>query len=193
MNQQADKHNDAHQIAEILDRLARIMLVEGHASGLKPVQWEALRYLARANRFSSTPGALTRFLSATKGTVSQTLIALERKGLIEKYPDPGDRRSVRLQLTHTGKEYLAEDPLHALREAAAVLSAPAQASLNHNLRDLLARRLAINQGRPFGLCRQCRYFKNNKEAAAPYHCTLLNLPLYDADADKICIEQEAIV
>ena len=39
----------------LLERLARVLQNEAHTGGLKPTQWEALRYLARANRFSRTP------------------------------------------------------------------------------------------------------------------------------------------
>ena len=39
----------AEQIRMRLERLARLMRQTGHAAGLNPVQWEALRYLARAN------------------------------------------------------------------------------------------------------------------------------------------------
>ena len=35
-------------------------------------------------RSANSPGALTRYLGATKGTVSQTLMALARKGYVSK-------------------------------------------------------------------------------------------------------------
>ena len=54
-----------------LERLARLMRAKEHEDGLNPAQWESLRYLARANRFSNSPGALTRYLGATKGTMVQ--------------------------------------------------------------------------------------------------------------------------
>jgi hypothetical protein len=38
--------------------------------GLQPVQFEALHYLTRCNRYSDTPMAVTEFLGQTKGTVS---------------------------------------------------------------------------------------------------------------------------
>ena len=67
-------------IAWPLERLTRLMRAGEHEGGLNPAQWEALRYLARANRFSRTPAALADFLGTTRGTVSQTVIALERTG-----------------------------------------------------------------------------------------------------------------
>jgi DNA-binding MarR family transcriptional regulator len=101
-------------IAFVLERLARLMRSEEHAEGLNPAQWEGLRYLGRANRFSNSPGALTRYLGATKGTVSQTLMALERKGFIAKSSRPGEKRSITLRLTTRGESALARDPWNRL-------------------------------------------------------------------------------
>ncbi len=71
---------------------------------LGPAQWEALRFVARANRllatFSRTPAALAGSISgSTRGTVSQVLIALEQKGHLTREPSERDRRSVVLELT----------------------------------------------------------------------------------------------
>src|SRR6266540_3826854 len=91
------------QIVQSLERLSRLMRASEFGDGLNPAQWEALRYLARANRFSNSPGALTRYLAATKGTISQTVIALERKGYIAKANRPGEKRSIILTLTARGE------------------------------------------------------------------------------------------
>ena len=72
----------ALRAASLIDRLGRLMRSGEHAGDLNPAQWEALRYLARANRFSRTPAALAQYLGSTRGTVSQTLIALEDHGRI---------------------------------------------------------------------------------------------------------------
>ncbi|MEM9195330.1 MAG: MarR family transcriptional regulator [Myxococcota bacterium] len=47
--------------------------------------------------------ALTDYFGVTKGTVSQTLKALERRGLIEKRNDPDDGRRQRCSFTEEGK------------------------------------------------------------------------------------------
>src|SRR5437868_13866561 len=94
----------------VLERLARLMRASEHDGDLNPAQWEALRYLARANRFSNSPAALTRYLGATKGTISQTLMALDRKGYIAKAERPGEKRSITLTLTVKGKEKLKQHP-----------------------------------------------------------------------------------
>ena len=72
------------RLPDLLTRAARLIAGDGHQGGLKPVQWQALRYLESANRFSRTPGALAAWLGQTKGTVAQTLIARARKGLVTR-------------------------------------------------------------------------------------------------------------
>ncbi len=175
---------------ELLERLARLIANDGHAQRLKPAQWEALRYLARANRFSRTPGGLTAWLGATKGTVSQTVMSLERAGLVTKSGHPADRRSVRLALTPAGRAMLARDEIAALRHSAAGLPAAVRAGLEDGLRALLAARLAATGQRPFGICRDCRHFARG--SGGDHFCRLLEEPLSDDDSRLICVEQEPV-
>ena len=92
---------------DYLERIASLMRAWAREqplmADLQPIQLSALNYLARCNRYSNTPLGVTDFLGLTKGTVSQSLKALEAKGLIEKRPDALDRRSVHLELTEEGR------------------------------------------------------------------------------------------
>ncbi|WP_420349252.1 MarR family winged helix-turn-helix transcriptional regulator [Pelagibius sp.] len=175
----------------LLERLARVLQNEAHSEGLKPTQWEALRYLGRANRFSRTPSGVTAYLGMTKGTVSQTLNALERKGLIGKRIDPQDRRQVALRLTAKGSRLLARDPIEALLRGTAGLSAEQRETLTEGLQRLLAETLRRRGGQPFGLCRTCRHFSAEDPAGSPHRCRLLEVPLTEEDGGLICAEQEA--
>ncbi len=103
---------------ELLDRMGRIVHGLQFALGLNPAQWEALRFLARANRYSRSPTALAEFLGTTKGTASQTLIALESKGVVKRTRRASDRRSVELEVTPLGLELIEKDPLAPVIEAA---------------------------------------------------------------------------
>ena len=176
---------------ELIERLARLVTNEGRVHGLKPAQWEALRYLARANRFSRTPGGLTAYLGLTKGTVSQTLMALERTGLIEKTAHPGDGRSVRLDLTEKGRALLAFDGMASIREAFETLPAPLRATLGDGIAALVGSVLAARSGRAFGICRDCRHFAADARGDGRHYCQLLKQPLNGAEAGEICQEQEA--
>ena len=175
----------------MIDRLARIAAHDAHTAGLKPVQWEALRFLARANRFSRTPGALTAYLGATKGTVSQTLMTLERAGYVEKSADDADRRTVRLELTDTGRDMLARDGTERMRSALKSISEADREALATGAAALLKARIAIDGGRPFGICRDCRFFERDAQGPAQHFCRLMTEPLSEGDAANICVEQEA--
>ncbi len=177
-------------IPVLLERLSRVLQNEAHAGGLKPTQWEALRYLARANRFSRSPTAVTAYLGVTKGTVSQTLNALERKGLIRKAADPGDRRNLTIEVTPAGTALLARDPVEALIQSAGKLSAQQRRDLSVGLETLLKAALDRRGGRPFGPCRSCRFFQKRARGGAPHRCALLEVPLTGEDSARICIEQE---
>jgi DNA-binding MarR family transcriptional regulator len=179
------------RVADLIERLGRLADTLQRSGGMVPAQWEALRYLSRANRYSRHPGALAAFLGATKGTVSQTVIALERKGLVVRSDDPRDRRSVHVDLTEAGRGILAHDPLGDLVDAARGLPETATARLSADLTALLWG-LQQRLGRPgFGVCVSCRFFQRNAagdEAGGPHRCGLTREPLGDADARHICIE-----
>jgi len=182
---------DGRMIAWPLERLARVMRAREHEGGLNPAQWEALRFLARANRFSDSPMALTRYLGATKGTISQTLMALERKGFITKSLRPGKRKSLRLGLTAEGRALLARDPWAALANATEDLGPKTRRRMQRGLEELLAEELKRSRLASFGLCATCRFFRERGRAEdqnGPHLCMLFEDALSSDDAGKICIE-----
>lgn len=179
---------EAAHLIDRLDRLAR----RGEAGSLNPAQWEALRFIARANRFSRTPAALAEYLGSTRGTVSQTLITLERKGYVTRDTDVRDRRSIALGLTPLGEHALAHDPIRALAADLAAARAVDLESLVDSLRDALHIMITRNGGRAFGACHACRHFRRGegKSGRMPHYCALLGEPLSDADSGAICVEQD---
>lgn len=192
MSSDDEDSGDGRMIAWPLERLARVMRAREHEDGLNPAQREALRYLARANRFSNTPGALTRYLGATKGTISQTLMALERKGLVAKAAR--DSRAVRLSLTEKGQAALARDPWTELAADAAELGGKTRRRMQRGLEELLARELQRAELASFGICAGCRFFREkgrDGDARGPHLCMLFEDALTDDDAGRICIEHAA--
>lgn len=177
-----------HTLTELLRRLSRVLQNEGHAGGLNPVQQDALRYLARANRFSRTPSAVAAYLGSTKGTVSQTVRALTQKGLVEKQSDPENGRIVRLSLTASGKSMLDADQLSAIGACVDSLPAPQRRAAEGALETLLSQVLAARGGRPFGVCRTCRHFREGDGDRVSATCGLLSVPLSTEDSGMICAE-----
>lgn len=180
------------RLPDLLERIGRLLRSVRHRNErLNPAQWEALRYLGRANRYSRTPTALTHYLGATKGTVSQTVIALERKGLLRRATDPRDRRGIRLGLTARGRANLENDPMVVLLDA---VDSALLERLETGLSDLLLHLQQRNQHRPFGQCGTCRFFRRGAaigESGGPNRCGLTLEPLADFEAEQICAEHDA--
>jgi DNA-binding MarR family transcriptional regulator len=185
-----DKIENA-SIAWPLERLTRLMRTGEHEGGLNPAQWEALRYLSRANRFSNSPIALTRFLGSTKGTISQTIKALERKGFITKAPRQDEGRSICLSLTPKGTDALKHDPLAEFSKSLDDLSGKSRRRLAKGLADLLETDLKRREQLSFGICSSCRHFREKGREAdghGPHSCMLFDVGLSQADSQLICVE-----
>jgi len=186
-----DDKTDGRMIVWPLERLARLMRAREHDDGLNPAQWEALRFLSRANRFSNSPGALTRYLGATKGTVSQTLIALERKGYIARALREGGRKSISLSLTAKGVEALTRDPWADLARAAEDLGGKTKRRLQRGLAELLEQEIGRSGVASFGVCPTCRFFRErgrSDDAKGPHLCMAFEEALTEADTSRICHE-----
>lgn len=176
----------AAAVDDLLQRLRRAARQREFAHGLLPAQWEALRYLSRANAMSRTPGALATFLGTTRGTVSQTLAALESKGCIARVRSERDRRVVRLELTESGRALLARDPQRSIRNAVDDLPQEISGIMARGLKAVVERldRKALQS---FGICRSCRHFEGDGRLDAMRRCQLTGEPIAPAAADQICI------
>lgn len=167
---------------ERLERLARLLRTASHASGLNPAQWEVLRYLARANRFSNSPVAAAHYLGATKGTTSQTILALTRKGLLRSESRSGDTRSVALHLTQQGLDHLARDPMAPLTADLDGLKQKMGKPFARALKQLLQHQISRQKQSEFGTCSKCRYFLSGENPA----CASFGQRLQATDLKRLC-------
>lgn len=176
----------------LIERIANLLRNENRKTavsfGLQPVHIEALSYLSRCNRYSDTPAAVTEFLGATKGTVSQSLQVLEKKGLIEKTRDLRDKRIQHLRITDGGKNVLSTMvPPPLFHEALLMV----QDKTDHNLSDdltVLLKSLQVSHGsRSFGACYSCAFFNSHEGL---HQCGLTREPLSEEDSRQICREHE---
>lgn len=165
----------------LVERLSHVLREElrgvATAHGLALAQLEVLRYLSVANRFSDTVSAMVEYLGATKGTLSQTVSALERKGLLERAPDPDDGRVHHCRITPAGAEVVQAS--HATSVGA--LDAETIDRLETILRDLVEAR----GGRAFGVCSTCLHHRITDRGR---HCALIGVDLTGEDATRICRE-----
>lgn len=180
--------NPSENIAQLIERMGRLVSNSYYADGFKPVQWEALRYLHQANQFSRTPGALGEYLGVTKGSISQTLSTLEDRGLLRKKTDKKDKRVVLLELTATGQATVANSPLQKLIDSIDSLDVSTQGKLAGALEKILLGQLDARNRKQFGQCRNCLHHRSDK---GKYRCNLLNVSLQESSIELICVEFES--
>ena len=176
-------------LLDLVSRLGNLMRAESRRVGsdeqLQPVHVEALVYLSKANRYSNTPQALAEYVGITKGTASQSLLLLDRRGLIERYQDDLDRRVVRLRLSATGEQFLYEaQPQLAWQHATRNISPNRIRNAVSALRETLTTFQADNEGNAFGDCPGCQHFE--RLSARAYRCGLMGDRLSGPDTRKIC-------
>ncbi|MBL8421662.1 MAG: MarR family transcriptional regulator [Dechloromonas sp.] len=155
--------------------------------GLLPIHIQVLHYLMRANRYSDLPIAIAEYFGITRGTVSQTLAVLERKGLLTKEPDAHHGKRLHLRLTPAGESVLGESWVERVEQALCERSIEA-AALESTLRHLLSAMQRVNGQRAFGLCRQCDHFLTDENGT---RCGLTHEPLATEQTVRICREWTA--
>lgn len=181
------------EIQQYLERIGGLLRAESRSLlaeyGLPPVQFEALYYLSICNRYSDIPKGVTEYLGQTKGTVSQSLKALESKGYIEKKPDTEDRRVVHLVVTSQGQKLLKKlNPLPVISQYSSQVDSKTIELLTYSLKSLLKQLQAINQRRSFGQCKTCVHHISHGQGE--YQCGLTKEPLKEFEIELICREHE---
>ena len=110
--------------------------------GLTPAEFDVLAALRRAGKpYARRPNDLTRALLMSSGGTSNVINRLAARGLVDRRPDPDDRRGTLVALTDEGVA-LAEEAVRASTAAhAAVLAAvpePVLAAAASALREVFA-------------------------------------------------------
>jgi DNA-binding MarR family transcriptional regulator len=176
-------------LLELVERLGNLMRTElrrtGSDEALQPVHLQSLIYLSKANRYSNTPQALAEYLGLTKGTVSQTLLLLDRRGLIERFEDDIDRRVVRLRLSSAGERLLYESqPALAWQNATRNISPNRIRNAVSALREALTQLQEDNEGAAFGVCHNCSWCQ--KLSQRIYRCGRMGDRLSGPETRRIC-------
>ena len=109
--------------------------------GINRTDWDALASLRRVGApYQRTPTALYRALMRTSGGVTHIVDRLEELDLVERIPDPADRRGLLVRLTRRGRALVDRaGPTHldTERHMLAPLTKQEQAELARLLRKLL--------------------------------------------------------
>lgn len=179
--------NTLYDYVERLSEVQRVSMRQSAAKyDLLPVQVQALHYLSLCNKFSDTPMGVTEYLGQTKGTVSQTLKVLERKGFLFKKPDASDKRLTHLELTNSGRKLLSQIiPPPNFTRAINILDDQQTTSFTTHISLLLTQLLQENKLKTFGICMTCEH---NQKRDGTHFCALLNVKLSFDDTQRICRE-----
>ncbi len=178
----------------LIERMAALIRSEERKKcaelGLQPVHVQVLDYLSRCNKYSDTPAATSKYLGMTRGTVSQSLILLEKRGFIEKTSDSADKRVIHLHLLPEGLNTLKQAQLSELFNKASDLLNQHHASAS---KEIIAHALAAlqkaNSSQSFGLCKTCQHFTKTPTG---FVCGLTKEKLSNSDSEKICQEHTLV-
>lgn len=161
---------------------------------LTPTQRRILDLIA-SRRESLTLSALARELGVTPATASDSVGALESKGLVQKRRSDVDGRALALMLTSEGQSSVTAlaalpDPL---QEAFGALTA-AEQEIFYRSAIKMIRGLQESGALPVSrMCVRCTHFEPFKApgTAHPHHCHLAGSPLADRHLRLECPEQQA--
>lgn len=180
----AGQPSDAKEIAELVVYLGRAAREADAGSELTAAQWTAMRFFARANHFSRTPSAFASFHATTRGTASQIIKLLILRGYLVRHEAADDRRSVRLDLTSSGKSIMHHDPLCKLTEAVDRLDDSLRKALRRSLPALAGELAKVRDTVAFGTCDDCRYFSC---CGAVSYCACVGAELAPTDLGCLCV------
>ena len=89
------------RLARHLDRARRAAFAQHELEGW---EFDVLAALRRAGRpYALSPGQLLQQTLVSSGTMTNRVDRLEGRGLVERLPDPRDRRGVQVRLTPRGR------------------------------------------------------------------------------------------
>ncbi|MEQ8509620.1 MAG: MarR family transcriptional regulator [Rhodospirillaceae bacterium] len=133
----SDPKLSSRGLARLIEQVGKACYNLGYTPGLNPAQWAALRYFQETTVDRRTVTGFANFQGTTKGTASQTVAAMVRKGFLERVADKNDRRVHRLVLTEEGENLLTQDPLQALASAVDQLEEQERWALAVNMEKVL--------------------------------------------------------
>jgi DNA-binding MarR family transcriptional regulator len=181
----------------LLDGLERIAAAvrEDARRGAAPfglnVAQDAILRILRARPGGLRIRALAGHLGVRQPTITDSVNALERKGLVARHADPSDARAT---IVKAEPRALPEQARASSAVAAALedLSSAECAGLLRTLIKLIRGLQRRNAIPPQRMCVTCKYFRPNvyPDGDAPHHCALVNAPFGDRALRLDCPEHE---
>ena len=180
----------ARETVELLIQAARMADTTRLTSDLRPAEWMALRYFARANNQSRTASALADFEAHSRAAVSHIIGRLEHGGYLTRRQSQEDGRSFGLEVTAKGQTALLHDPIGNLVRTVRSLPDQDRDALHDALREVLTGLANSGTRRQFDICRDCAHLTGHSvdsgldEAGSPFWCNLFHVAV-EAEATKL--------
>jgi len=185
----------AARVGAALERLGRARRIHRQgvatAHGLTPLQLDLLATLADGPPPLPYVGELAAELGVAQPTVTDSLNALVRKGLVRRRRDDADARRSLLTLTRGGDRVVAEIRRVDADVACAVeaLPAPVQAATLEALLTVLA---GLVDAGTVTVARTCFTCRHHRQRGAAHRCALLDCALPSSELRVNCPEHEPV-
>lgn len=189
-------HDLPRSVLAALDRLGRARRAHHQALaerlGLTPLQLELLRTVGAGSPPDPTVGRLASELAVSQPTVTASVHALQRKGLVVRTPDPRDARRTLVRATANGLAVIAEasDPDDDWLAVISGLPADRAAATLETLLDLVAGLVGTGAISVARTCLTCRF--HAPAGPTGHHCTLLGRGLPTAELRVDCPEHRPV-
>jgi DNA-binding MarR family transcriptional regulator len=182
-----------------LDRLCAVMRADAWniagTAGLNPTQLHALTFIAGRAPKGVRIGAVATQLGVTQPTVTDSIAALVRKGLLTKATDPEDPRAVSVRITSSGRDVVRGIGLviTATERALETLSQDEQAELLRAIVKTIRALQIAGAIAPQRLCVTCKYFRAHAHADQrnPHHCDYVDKAFGAGSLQIDCAEHES--
>jgi DNA-binding MarR family transcriptional regulator len=175
----------ARETVELLVQAARMADTTRLSCDLRPAEWMALRYFARANDYSRRASALADFEANSRAAVSHIIGRLEQGGYVTRRQSQKDRRSFSLEVTAKGQAALQQDPIDNLVQAVRALPDQDRDALHDALREVLTGLATSGTRRQFDVCRDCEYLTGDAIGSdRHFWCDLFHVAI-EAESTKL--------
>jgi DNA-binding MarR family transcriptional regulator len=173
--------NESRTVAalERLSEAFRVLLWRaGKEHTISPIAVQILTFLRYHAPEQCTVGFMAQEFNMTKQTVSEAVVTLDAKGLVEKLASPIDARSITLRLTDAGMELSGKVGNFAepLEKAVTMLDLSEQGTLLGGLLSLIRTLNTDGVVTTQRMCFTCRFYAES-HAGHERYCQLLKQPL----------------
>jgi DNA-binding MarR family transcriptional regulator len=177
---------------EKISQAFRVLLwQESRDFALSPIQVQVLIFLLYHSEEKRKVSYLAAEFNMTKATISDTIKALDQKGLIRKAYEPNDTRSYIMHLTEKGREIAKKTSLFTREIHAPVdqLHADDKETLLLSLLNIIRHLNKAGVITIQRMCMTCAYYQPS-ENGQKHFCKLLNQNLQVTDLRIDCPEYE---